>query len=126
MIRISQHSHKEAIVWSHRRRSNPGKIIDKMDKRGYIYILFNKRNGTLYTGVTSNLVKRIYEHKNKLVEGFTNKYRVDKLGYYEIFDDIQTAIEREKQIKAGSRKKKIFLIESTNPNWDDLYETIIK
>lgn len=97
-----------------------------MDKRGYIYILFNKRNGTLYTGVTSNLVKRIYEHKNKLVEGFTNKYRVDKLGYYEIFDDIQTAIEREKQIKAGSRKKKIFLIESTNPNWDDLYETIIK
>ncbi len=65
-------------------------------KSGYVYILFNKKNGTIYTGVTSNLVKRIYEHKNKLVEGFTKKYGTDKLGYYEIFDNITNAIEREK------------------------------
>jgi len=92
---------------------------------GYIYILFNKRNGTLYTGVTSNLVKRIYEHKSKIVEGFTKKYNVDKLGYYEIYDTITLAIEREKQLKGGSRKKKIQLIESMNPHWKDLYDTII-
>ena len=96
-----------------------------MNKRGYIYILFNKRNGTLYTGVTSDLIRRVYEHKNKLVEGFTKKYEVDKLGYYEIFDNIVQAIEREKQIKAGSRKNKLKLIESINPDWEDLYNKII-
>ena len=89
-----------------------------MNKQGYIYILFNKRNGTLYTGVTSDIVKRIYEHKNKLVDGFTKKYKIDKLGYYEIYNDITKAIEREKQIKAGSRKKKIELIESMNPQME--------
>ena len=94
-------------------------------KQGYVYILFNKRNGTLYTGVTSDIVKRIYEHKNKLVDGFSKKYEVDKLGYYEIFDDITQAIEREKQIKSGTRKKKLDLIESINPNWQDLYYKII-
>ena len=87
--------------------------------------MFSKRNGTLYTGVTANLVRRVYEHKNKLVEGFTKKYEVDKLGYYEVFDDITQAIQREKQIKAGSRKNKLKLIESINPNWKDLYEDII-
>lgn len=92
---------------------------------GHIYILFNKQNGTLYTGVTSNLVKRIYEHKNKLADGFTKKYNVDKLGYYEIYDTIEVAIEREKQIKGGSRKQKLQLIESINPHWTDLYDTII-
>lgn len=96
-----------------------------MEKKGYIYILFNKRNGTLYTGVTSNLVRRIYEHKNKLIEGFTKKYGVDKLGYYEEYDNITQAILREKQIKAGSRQKKLKLIESLNPDWQDLYEQII-
>lgn len=94
-------------------------------KQGYVYILFNKRNGTLYTGVTSNLVKRIYEHKYKFVEGFTSKYSVDKLGYYEVHSSITTAIEREKQIKGGSRKKKLVLIESMNPEWNDLYDSII-
>ena len=92
---------------------------------GYIYILFNKKNGTLYTGVTSNLIKRIYEHKNKFIDGFTKKYGIDKLGYYETFDTIVSAIEREKQIKGGSRKQKIQLIESINPNWQDLYDKII-
>ena len=95
------------------------------EKQGYVYILFNKRNGTLYTGVTSNLVKRIYEHKNKMVEGFTCKYSVDKLGYYEIHSSIISAIEHEKKIKGGSRKKKLELIENINPEWNDLYETII-
>ena len=95
------------------------------DKKYFVYILFNKRNGTLYTGITSDLVRRIYEHKNKLADGFTKKYSVDKLGYFEIFNNIIDAINREKQIKAGSRKVKIDLIESTNSNWNDLYYTII-
>ena len=94
-------------------------------KKGYVYILFNERNGTLYSGVTSDLVRRVYEHKNKGAEGFTFWYGVDKLGYYEIFEDIVSAIEREKQIKAGSRKKKLLLIEGMNPEWEDLYETIV-
>ncbi len=92
---------------------------------GYVYILFNKRNGTLYVGVTSDLVKRVYEHKNKFIEGFTKKYAVDKLGYYEIFADIQTAIEREKQLKSSNRKRKIELIEKNNSEWKDLYYEII-
>lgn len=92
---------------------------------GYTYILFNKRNGTLYIGVTSNLVKRVYEHKNKLVDGFTKKYNIDKLGYYEIFDDIEEAIIREKKLKGVSRKKKLELIEMNNPEWLDLYDEII-
>lgn len=96
-----------------------------MEKQGYVYILFNKKNGTLYTGVTNNLVKRIYEHKQKLVDGFTKKYSVDKLGFFEIYENIKQAIEREKQIKAGSRKKKIDLIEKQNPNWKDLYSSIL-
>lgn len=96
-----------------------------MYKKGYVYILFSKRNGTLYVGVTSNLVKRIYEHKNKQVDGFTKKYNVDKLGYYEICDDIEIAINREKKIKKYSRKQKLDLIEINNPNWVDLYKEII-
>lgn len=91
---------------------------------GYVYILFNKRNGTLYIGVTSDLIKRIYEHKNKFVEGFTKKYNVNKLGYYEIYDNIETAIEREKKLKGTSRRKKLELIEINNPNWLDLYDEI--
>ena len=88
----------------------------------YVYILFNKKNGTLYTGVTSDLKRRVYQHKNKLMDGFTAKYSVDKLGYYEIYTDVKKAIEREKQIKAGSRKKKILLIQRINPMWKDLSE----
>ncbi len=84
----------------------------------------NKLNTVLYTGVTSDLIKRVYEHKEKLVNGFTSKYRVNKLVYYEIFKDIENAILREKQIKAGSRKKKIELINSVNKEWKDLYEEL--
>ena len=91
-----------------------------MNKQGYVYLLTNQRNTVLYTGVTSNLQKRIYEHKTKQVKGFTSKYNCDKLVWFEQTDDISAAIAREKQIKAGSRKKKIALIETVNPAWDDL------
>ena len=76
-----------------------------MDKKGYVYILTNIKNSVLYTGVTSNLAKRIYEHKNKITQGFTATYNVNKLVYYEIYDGISETIYREKQIKAGSRRK---------------------
>ena len=94
------------------------------EKNGYVYILFNKKNGTLYTGVTSDIIKRTYEHKNKLVEGFSSNYGTDKLGYYEMHDSIASAIEREKKIKGGSRKSKLALIEGMNPKWEDLYDLI--
>ena len=79
------------------------------DKQYYVYILFSKKNGTLYVGVTSDLVKRVWQHKNKLVKGFTQKYNVDKLGYYEISNDINSAIAREKQLKGGNRQAKLDL-----------------
>jgi putative endonuclease len=82
----------------------------------------NKINTVLYTGITGDLIKRVYEHKQKMVEGFTKKYNINKLVYYEICNDPENAIAREKQIKAGSRKKKIGLIEGKNPEWNDLYK----
>ena len=91
-------------------------------KRAYVYILSNKRNGTLYVGVISNLVKRIFEHKEKVVNGFSAKYNLDLLVYYEEWWNIEEAIQREKQLKAGNRKKKLGLIESINPDWKDLSE----
>ena len=91
-----------------------------MDKKYYVYIMTNKVNRVLYTGVTSNLGKRTYEHKEKLVSGFTKRYNLTKLVYYEIFDDIGSAISREKQIKAGSRQKKVDLVNSMNKDWRDL------
>jgi len=92
------------------------------DKNYYVYIMTNFANTTFYIGVTSNLIKRIYEHENKIIRGFTSKYNLKKLVYYEIFDDVKYAISREKQIKAGSRQKKIGLIEKMNSSWDDLYK----
>ena len=85
----------------------------------YVYIMTNN-SGTLYTGVTNDLRRRVYEHKNKLIPGFTNKYNITKLVYYEECKDIKIAIAREKQIKGWLRKKKIELIEKENPNWEDL------
>jgi putative endonuclease len=85
----------------------------------FVYIMTNKSK-TLYTGVTNNLVRRVYEHKNKLIEGFTKKYNINKLVYFELFDNPGDAIKREKQIKGWLRKKKIDLIESMNPEWKDL------
>lgn len=85
----------------------------------------NKRGGTLYVGVTSNLPKRIWEHREEIGEGFTKKYNLHRLVYFECGENMTAAIEREKQIKAGSRKKKTILIESQNPEWKDLYEKIL-
>ena len=95
-----------------------------MNKQYYLYIMTNKRNTVLYTGVTSNLKKRVYEHKTKLIGGFTGKYNINKLIYYEIYDDAYNAISREKQIKNGSRRKKITLINNMNARWKDLYHEI--
>ena len=89
-------------------------------KEYYVYIMASKRNGTIYVGVTNNLRKRIYEHKNKLFKGFTEKYNVNKLVWYERSDDISFAIQREKQIKHWKRKWKLELIEKDNPFWNDL------
>ena len=95
------------------------------DRKAYVYILFNRRNGTLYTGVTTFLKRRVYEHKNKLhPNSFTAKYDVDKLGYFEEYVSIKEAIEREKQIKGGSRVSKIALIEGLNPDWKDLFDLL--
>ena len=91
----------------------------------YTYILFNQRNGTLYIGVTADLVKRVYEHKHHIFKGFTEKYNLDKLAYYEIHQDINEAIRREKQLKAWKRSWKLELIEQNNPDWKDLYHEIL-
>lgn len=95
------------------------------EKQFYVYIMTNKSNTVLYTGVTNDLQRRVYEHKEKLVEGFTRNYNIDKLVYYEMFEDPQNAIAREKQIKGGSRLRKIVLIESMNAGWKDLYGEIL-
>lgn len=91
----------------------------------YVYILASQKNGTLYVGVTADLVKRVYEHKTKLADGFTKRYGVSRLVYYEIFDQMITAIEREKQLKRWHRDWKINLVESKNKNWDDLYSGLL-
>ena len=95
-----------------------------MERQYYIYIMTNKNNAVLYTGVTNDLKRRAYEHKEKLVDGFTKKYNIVKLVYYEVFSDIENAILREKQIKGGSRTKKIELIENMNKEWKDLYDEL--
>ncbi|MDO8429608.1 MAG: GIY-YIG nuclease family protein [Candidatus Daviesbacteria bacterium] len=91
----------------------------------YVYILASKRNGTLYIGVTNDLVRRVFEHKNDLIEGFTQKYNVHQLVYFEQHEEIEQAILKEKQIKKWKRKWKLELIEKSNPDWDDLYKSIL-
>ncbi len=93
-----------------------------MSKTFYVYILASKRNGTLYIGVTNDLYRRVWEHKHKINYGFTAKYDVNKLVYYEEYDDVQEAIVREKRLKRFLRKEKLALIESVNPSWQDLSE----
>ena len=90
----------------------------------YVYIMASKRNGTLYIGVTNDLIRRVYEHKNNLVEGFTDRYRVHKLVYWEQSENIESAIEREKQFKHWKRQWKLGLIEEHNASWEDLYEEL--
>ena len=94
-------------------------------KQYYVYIATNKLNTVLYIGVTNNLVRRIFEHKQKLISGFTRKYNVTKLVYFEACNDVNSAIAREKQLKGGSRKKKLDLIKFANPNFKDLYSSIV-
>ncbi|MFA5320224.1 MAG: GIY-YIG nuclease family protein [Candidatus Omnitrophota bacterium] len=94
-------------------------------KKGFVYILTNVNNNVLYTGVTNDLIKRIFEHRNKTIEGFTRKYNIFKLVYFEVFEDILSAITREKQIKGWVRNKKIALIESFNPGWKDIYNELL-
>jgi len=94
-------------------------------KQPCVYILASQRNGTLYTGVTSDLIKRVWEHKNSLVEGFTQKHSVHQLVYFEFHDDLISAITREKQLKKWNRDWKLRLIEEQNPDWKDLYEGLL-
>jgi putative endonuclease len=96
-----------------------------MNKKSFVYIMTNKNNNVIYTGLTNDLKRRVYEHKNKLVEGFTKKYNTVKLVYYEESEDINASALREKQLKGWLRKKKIELIEKLNPEWNDLYDEII-
>lgn len=91
----------------------------------FVYILASKKYGTLYIGVTNNLLRRMYEHKNNLVDGFTKKYQLHHLVYYEVRESIETAIIREKQLKKWNRSWKIHLIEKKNPEWKDLYKELI-
>ncbi len=92
----------------------------------YVYLMANRKNGVLYTGVTRDLIKRVYEHRESNVEGFTKKYGVKNLVYFEASDSIDSAIERERRIKKWNREWKIRLINKNNPNWDDLYEKLIQ
>jgi putative endonuclease len=111
------------------RRGNPGlkglnTFIFMKDKVPCVYILASQKNGTLYVGVTSDLAKRVSEHKNESVESFTKRYGVHNLVYYEVTNTMDVAIAREKQIKAGSRKNKLKLVEKSNPEWKDLFDNL--
>jgi len=94
-------------------------------KQPAVYIMASDRNGTLYTGVTSDLIKRVWDHRAGAVDGFTSQYAVSMLVYYELHSDMPNAITREKQIKKWNREWKLRLIEEANPNWNDLYDTIV-
>ena len=96
-----------------------------MNKQPAVYILASKRNGTLYIGVTSALIKRVWEHKNNMVEGFTKRYSIHQLVWYELHESTESAILREKRLKDWKRSWKLNLIESSNPRWQDLYVTIV-
>jgi len=94
-------------------------------RAGYVYFMTNKPNGILYTGVTSNLIQRVHQHRTGAVAGFTKRYGLKRLAYFEAYDDIRTAIQREKIIKHWSRAWKVRLIVAKNPEWDDLYGTLV-
>ena len=96
-----------------------------MNRQPAVYILASKRNGTLYVGVTSDLIKRVWEHKNNVVKGFTERYSVHQLVWYELHETMEPAIRKEKMLKNWKRVWKLELIERSNPNWQDLYETIV-
>ena len=111
--------HQQNTVWKIRIQAT------SVNKQPAVYILASKRNGTLYIGVTSDLVKRIWKHKNKMVEGFTKRYNVHRLVWYELHESMESAITQEKRLKNWKRKWKLELIESINPKWLDLYHNIV-
>ena len=96
-----------------------------MNKQPAVYVLASKRNGTLYVGVTSDLIKRVWEHKNNVVKGFTERYSVHQIVWYELHETMESAIRKEKMLKNWKRVWKLELIERSNPNWQDLYETVV-
>jgi len=118
----------QAVIASEQsERGNPHPSLHKysiMQKHYYVYIMTNENDTVLYTGITSNLKVRVYQHKNKLAKGFTNKYNVNKLVYAEVYDYVWDALRREKQIKSGSRQKKIGLVNNSNPEWKDLSDDL--
>jgi putative endonuclease len=95
-----------------------------MEHRYFVYIMTNQHHTVLYTGVTNDLVRRVIQHREKMIPGFTTRYNVDKLVFYEATSDVRSAIAREKQIKGGSRRRKIALIEGMNPRWRELYDDL--
>jgi putative endonuclease len=115
---------KESFLLSSFRRK-PESRGKPVNKHPAVYILASKKNGTLYIGVTSDLVKRVWEHKNDLVEGFTKHYGIHQLVWYELHESMESAIQREKRLKEWKRVWKLELIETTNPNWQDLYHEIV-
>jgi putative endonuclease len=117
--------HSGARLPARQEGRNPEKMYNKtLYHHYYVYILASERNGTLYVGMTNNLIKRVSEHKDGKIEGFTKKYKVNKLVYYEYFDYVNDAITREKRIKEWKREWKLKLIEKENPNWRDLYDDL--
>jgi len=113
---------KRSLRMSSLRKQGSTKL---MPTQYYVYILASKKNGTLYIGVTNNLARRVYEHKNDLLEGFTRKYKIHQLVYFETFADINSALHREKCLKRWKRAWKIKLIERNNPDWQDLYDSLM-
>jgi len=108
-----------------RRVDDPASRKKPMNRQPAVYILASKRNGTLYIGVTSDLIKRIWEHKSTVVKGFTERYNVHQLVWYELHETMESAISKEKMLKNWKRAWKLELIESSNPDWQDLYESIV-
>jgi putative endonuclease len=124
--RVSHWQNRSVFVSKKEKKCGVYVIASPDEYRGVAIprLLTNKGNRVLYTGVTNNLIRRVWEHKEKVISGFTKKYNASKLVYYEIYEEIEKAILREKQIKAGSRKKKIDMINKMNPKWKDLYGEI--
>ena len=113
------------MIWGNVIPAKAGIQDASVNKPPAVYILASKRNGTLYIGVTSELVKRVWEHKNNIVEGFTKRYNVHRLVWYELHESMESAITREKRLKNWKRKWKLELIESANPTWQDLYRRVV-
>jgi len=125
-IKLSRSKRGLMLSFNHTSSYHPLFVSAQAVEMGYyIYLLTNSRLTVIYTGITNNLIRRVYEHKHKLVDGFTRRYNVDKLVYYETYLDASSAISREKQIKSWSRDKKCALIERMNSDWNDLYDELI-